>query len=95
LLSKEKITGEPLKCRELPNPRISLSGKTINMKKILFASMMLLAVAVQAQDKEKVQAAKGVVFGVVSEEGKPVTADELKDKLVDNQYQGLIRAKVG
>lgn len=64
------------------------------MKKILFFSFIVFALSVNAQDKEKVQAAKGVVYGQVSEEKSPVNVDELKDKLVDNAFSGQIKGKV-
>lgn len=64
------------------------------MKKIFFASIIFLAAAAHAQEKEKIQAAKGVVYGVVSGEGKPVTADELKLKLTDDIFEGQVKTKV-
>lgn len=66
------------------------------MKKILFAVLLFTAVNVNAQDddKEKVQAAKGVVYGVVSEEKSPVSADEVKNKLVEDKFEGQIKGKV-
>jgi hypothetical protein len=47
-----------------------------------------------AQPKEKVPAAKGVVYGVLAAENAPTTPDELAAKLVNNQYDGLLKAKV-
>ena len=64
------------------------------MKKIVFAALMVMALGAQAQDKEKVPAAKGVVYGVVSEERTPVSPDELKNKLVDDKFNGQVRGKV-
>jgi hypothetical protein len=64
------------------------------MKKLLFSALILLAVGASAQDKEKVQAAKGVVYGTVSEEGKPISPDEIKAKLVNDQFEGQVKAKV-
>ncbi len=64
------------------------------MKKILFAAIFMIAIGAQAQDKEKTPAAKGVVYGVVSEENNPATTDELKTKLVDDKYQGQVKGKV-
>ena len=58
---------------------------------------MLLAVMsfqVRAQDKEKVQAAKGVVYGTVSEEKSAVSPDEINTKLVNDQYTGQLKGKV-
>jgi hypothetical protein len=64
------------------------------MKKILLTLLLVAAITVQAQDKEKVQASKGVVYGVVSDENKPVSPDEIKAKLVNDQFDGQVKAKV-
>ncbi|HYO22781.1 MAG TPA: DUF4920 domain-containing protein [Flavisolibacter sp.] len=64
------------------------------MKKIFFSALILLAGAANAQDKEKVQAAKGVVYGVVSADEKAIAADDVKTKLVNDQFEGQIKAKV-
>ncbi len=67
------------------------------MKKIILSAFILASLSVTAQekhDKEKTQAEKGVVYGTVSAEGTAVSADELKDKLVNNAYEGQVKAKV-
>ena len=64
------------------------------MRKIFFSALILIAFGAQAQDKEKTQAAKGVVYGVVAEENSPVSPDEIKDKLVDDVFQGQVKGKV-
>jgi hypothetical protein len=64
------------------------------MKKLLFSVLILITVAAHAQHKEKTPAAKGVVYGVVSEEKNLINADELKSKLVNDQFQGQVKAKV-
>jgi len=71
------------------------------MKKILLAALLFASVAGYAQDnpekeheKEKVPAAKGVVYGQVSEEKNVVPVDELKNKLVDNKFEGQVKGKV-
>src|ERR1044072_4928461 len=64
------------------------------MKKIFFASLLLLAVAANAQETQKIPAAKGVVYGVVSEEKNPVNVDELKTKLANDQFEGQVKGKV-
>lgn len=67
------------------------------MKKIfllVFLFISLIAAAQETHDKEKVQAAKGVVYGKVSTEKTPVSPDELKDKLVDNKFEGQVKGKV-
>ena len=64
------------------------------MRKLFFSALILLAIGAQAQDKEKVQAEKGVVYGVVNEETSPVTPDQIKDKLVDDSFKGQVKGKV-
>jgi hypothetical protein len=65
------------------------------MKKIIFSVVLLFTLAANAQDdKEKTQAAKGVVYGTVSAEKSPVAPDQIVDKLVDNKFEGQIRGKV-
>jgi hypothetical protein len=64
------------------------------MKKVFLFSLIVLAVSANAQDKEKIQAAKGVVYGKVAEEKSPVTVDDLKDKLVSDTFNGQIQGKV-
>ena len=64
------------------------------MKKVFFAALLFAAVTTQAQDKEKVPAAKGVVYGVVSDEGKAVGTDELKAQLVEDKYVGQVKGRV-
>jgi Domain of unknown function (DUF4920) len=64
------------------------------MKKIFFLSLLFVVIAANAQDKEKVQAAKGVVYGQVSEEKSPVAVDDLQNKLVDDAFTGQIKGKV-
>jgi hypothetical protein len=63
------------------------------MKKLLFSSLLFIALGASAQ-KEKTPAAKGVVYGVVAEDANPIAPDEIMAKLVDNQYEGQITAKV-
>ena len=64
------------------------------MRKIFFSALLLLAVGASAQDKEKVQAAKGVVYGEVSADEKAVAAEDVKTKLVNDQFEGQVKAKV-
>lgn len=63
------------------------------MKKIFFSALLFIAIGASAQ-KEKTPAAKGVVYGVVAEQGSPVAPDEIAAKLVNNQYEGQVKAKV-
>ena len=53
-----------------------------------------MAITATAQDKEKTPAAKGVVYGVVSEEKTAVGPDEIKTKLVDDKFEGQVKGKV-
>jgi len=64
------------------------------MKYLLLMLLAVLSLQVRAQDKEKVQAAKGVVYGTVSEENSAVSPDEISSKLVNDQYTGQIKGKV-
>lgn len=64
------------------------------MKKIVFASLLLLALGVQAQEKEKTPAAKGVVYGTVADEKSPVSPDEIRTRLVNDQFEGQIKGQV-
>jgi hypothetical protein len=67
------------------------------MKKMLFAAVLFTALAANAQEtpeKEKVQAAKGVVYGKVSDEKNIVPVDELKTKLVNDKFEGQVQGKV-
>jgi hypothetical protein len=64
------------------------------MKKLLFSSLLFIALGAAAQTKEKTPAAKGVVYGVVADEKSPVAPDEIAARLVDNKYEGQLKAKV-
>jgi len=64
------------------------------MKKIIFFSFIVFGLSANAQGQEKVPAAKGVVYGQVSEEKSPLSVDELQNKLTDNAFSGQIKGKV-
>lgn len=64
------------------------------MKRIIFLAILGFSLSASAQNKEKVPAAKDVVYGQVSEEKSPVSVDELTSKLVDNAFAGQIKGKV-
>jgi hypothetical protein len=64
------------------------------MKRIIFLAVLGFTLSAGAQKKEKVPAAKEVVYGQVSEEKSPVGVDELINKLVDNAFAGQIKGKV-
>lgn len=64
------------------------------MKKLLFAAAVFFSMAATAQDKEKVQAAKGVVYGEVAESKNTVSPDEISTKLVDNKFEGQVKGRV-
>ena len=64
------------------------------MKKIILSALLFTALAAFSQEKEKVSAEKGVVYGQVSAEKDALTPDELKGKLVDEKYEGQVKGKV-
>jgi hypothetical protein len=64
------------------------------MKKIVFLSFIVFTLSANGQDKEKVQAAKGVVYGQVSEEKSTITVDDLSNKLVEKAFTGQLKGKV-
>lgn len=64
------------------------------MKKLLFSALLLTGLAASAQTKEKTPAAPGVVYGAVADNGTVIPAEEVKSKLVNDQFQGQIKAKV-
>jgi|SRR6476620_11562919 len=64
------------------------------MKYLIFFSLLVFMLSVNAQEKEKIQAAKGVTYGQVSEEKSAVAVDELSNILVDGTYTGQIKGKV-
>lgn len=72
-----------------------LSPQTSIMKKFFFSFLLLSSVAVQAQDAEIKPAAKGVVYGAaVSEQGFPVTPDELQAKMAKGVFEGKVSGRV-
>jgi hypothetical protein len=65
------------------------------MKKLLFFALLFCSVVARAQDeKEKIPAAKGVVYGKVAAEKTTVSPDEVITKLVDNKFEGQVKGKV-
>src|SRR4051812_956315 len=64
------------------------------MKKLFFSALILIAVSANAQDKEKTQAAPGVVYGVVSKVEAPVPVDELQSNLSNDKFDGQVKGKV-
>ena len=63
----------------------------------MFSALALFTIAAGAQEmheKEKTQAAKGVVYGTVAEEKNVVSADDLKSKLVNDKFEGQVKGKV-
>ena len=64
------------------------------MKYFIFFSLLVFVLSANAQDKEKVQAAKGVTYGQVSQEKSAVPVDKLPDMLVDDAFTGQIKGKV-
>lgn len=64
------------------------------MRKTFLFVLIVLTLSSRAQDKEKTPAAKGVVYGQVSEEKSAIPVDDLTSKLVDNSFNGQIKGKV-
>ena len=64
------------------------------MKKIFLPVLIFLALGAAAQDKEKTPASKGVVYGIVSVEKTALSPDEIKNKLVDDKFEGQVKGKV-
>jgi len=64
------------------------------MKKIFLSALIFFALGASAQDKEKIQASKGVVYGIVSVEKTALSPDEIKNNLVDDKYEGQVKGKV-
>ena len=65
------------------------------MKKLTFFVLILSTLASQAQDeKDKIPATKGMVYGTVSVEKSAIAPDEILGKLVDNQFEGQVKGKV-
>jgi hypothetical protein len=64
------------------------------MKKIFFFILLFTGITAFSQDKEKTPAVKGVVYGVVSEEKNVISPDEIKSRLVSDQFEGQVKAKV-
>lgn len=62
------------------------------MQKFYFLILVsLFTLTIHAQTKP---ADKGVVYGVVTDGGNPVSSDEVKTRLVNDQYEGKITGKV-
>lgn len=64
------------------------------MKKAFFFCLLFVTLGAFAQSKEKTPAAKGVIYGMVAEEGSPVAPEEIAAKLVNDQFNGQVKAKV-
>lgn len=64
------------------------------MKQILLASALFFSLGAFAQTGKKTPAVNGVMYGVVAEEKTPATPDEIAAKLVNNQYEGQVKARV-
>ncbi|HEU4633972.1 MAG TPA: DUF4920 domain-containing protein [Flavisolibacter sp.] len=64
------------------------------MKKIFFSILLLTTVTAFAQNKEKTPASKGVMYGNVSEEKEAIAPDDIKARLVNDQFEGQVKAKV-
>lgn len=78
---------------QAPAAFIFVSQNARFIKNILFSTLLFIALGASAQ-KEKTPAAKGVVYGVVADDRSPVAPDEIGAKLVNNHYEGQMKAKV-
>jgi len=74
--------------------KLYLGIKQRHMKYAIFLFLLVYMFSANAQDKEKIQAARGVMYGQVSEEKSVVPVDELPNKLVDDTFTGQIKGKV-
>jgi hypothetical protein len=66
------------------------------MKKVLFFSLLLFALASNAQEASEITpAAKGVVYGTApADKGDAVSANELSSKMVNGVFEGKVTGKV-
>jgi hypothetical protein len=62
------------------------------MRKLIVISVFAL-IGITAKS-QITPSASGVVYGKVSDEGKPVAVDNLEENLKDNKYQGKVSGKV-
>src|SRR5688572_23461278 len=63
------------------------------MKKIFSVFVAVLFVFItNAQDP--VSAVPGVVYGSYNEKGKPISVNELEQKIGDNKYEGKVKGKI-
>jgi len=67
--------------------------KLLYMKKLFFSAFVLLALASNAQDIKPAE--KGVVYGAaLTAAGEPVSINDLKSSLTNDQYEGKVVGKV-
>ena len=71
-----------------------LLTKITFMKPFFLAVLVLATLSVTAQDQERIPAAKGVVYGHVSEEKNAVNPDQIRERLVNDSFEGQVKAKV-
>jgi hypothetical protein len=95
-LPSDPINQSIAKIREIrtksTHPRLSLV-KLLQMKKLFFSAFVFMALASNAQDIKPAE--KGVVYGAaLSATGEPVSINDLKGKLTNDQYEGKVTGKV-
>jgi hypothetical protein len=65
------------------------------MKKLLFASLVLLGFTAGAQEADEIKpAAKGVVYGTVATEEGAVSVNDLTARLTNGTFEGKLTGKV-
>ncbi|HVK96175.1 MAG TPA: DUF4920 domain-containing protein [Flavisolibacter sp.] len=64
------------------------------MKRLLILAFTALSLFTNAQEKDKVPAEKGVVYGTVSDNSNAIAVDDLKSQLVNDQFEGQVQGKV-
>ncbi len=66
------------------------------MRKIFFSGLILFSLAVNAQEASEIKpAAKGVIYGtVISENGEPISINDIQSKMANNVFEGKITGKV-
>jgi len=70
--------------------------KIIYMKKFFFLGLILFSLAVSAQEASEIKpAAKGVVYGsTISENGEPISPNDIQSKMANNVFEGKVTGKV-
>ena len=65
------------------------------MKKILFSSLILFSIAVNAQDSDIKPAEKGVVYGeAITAQGDAVSPNDVQAKMANGVFEGKVTGRV-